>query len=106
MLRILTSSRDANDEEKEEQLRMARAGSKALFSLSKSERNMELMRKKGLVPLMARLLKSVHEDVVIPIMGTCASCATLVRPTKHILKANKYSIICANAGKLSAGHYH
>lgn len=58
---------------------MARAGSRALASLSKSVRNIEIMRKYGLVPLMARLLKSIHEDVVIPIMATCSQCAYLVR---------------------------
>lgn len=86
-IRILTGPRDPNDEDREEQLRMARAGSRALCSLSKSERNMELMRKKGLVPLMARLLKSVHEDVVIPLMGTCASCATLVNTKRPLFES-------------------
>lgn len=56
---------------------MSRAGAKALSTLSESRHNKEVMRKYGLVPLMGRLLKSVHLDVVVPIMGTCQNCATL-----------------------------
>lgn len=57
---------------------MARAGARALWSLSLSRHNKELMRKSGIVPLMARLLKSCHTDVVIPIMGTIQECASQV----------------------------
>lgn len=57
---------------------MARAGARALWSLSESRHNKELMRKSGIVPLMARLLKSCHIDVVIPIMGTIQKCASEV----------------------------
>lgn len=60
-----------------EQLRMARAGARALASLAKSVHNMEAMRKFGIVPLLVRLLRSCHEDVVIPVMATCAQCAHL-----------------------------
>lgn len=58
---------------------MARAGAKALSSLSESRHNIEAMRKYGLVPLMARLLKSIHFDVVVNMMSTCQQCATQVR---------------------------
>lgn len=74
----MITPRDQLNEDQEEQLRMARAGAKALSSLSESRHNKEIMRKYGLVPLMARLLKSIHLDVVIPIMGTCQHCATQV----------------------------
>lgn len=57
---------------------MARAGARALWSLADSRHNKELMRKSGIVPLMARLLKSCHIDVVIPIMGTIQKCASQV----------------------------
>lgn len=70
------------NQDQDEQLRMARAGAKALSSLSESRHNKEIMRKYGLVPLMARLLKSIHLDVVIPIMGTCQHCATQVNIIK------------------------
>lgn len=55
---------------------MARAGAKALWSLSESRHNKEVMRRSGLVPLMGRLLKSIHIDVVVPIMGTVQQCAS------------------------------
>lgn len=78
--RYLVTARDQLNEDQEEQLHMARAGAKALSSLSESRHNKEIMRKYGLVPLMARLLKSIHLDVVIPIMGTCQHCASQVLP--------------------------
>lgn len=57
---------------------MTCAGAHALCSLSISKPNKELMRKCGLVPLMSRLLKSVHIDLIIPIMGTCQNCSSEV----------------------------
>lgn len=84
-LDVLTMPRDQLDDGQEEQLRMARAGARALASLAMSRRNMEVMRKYGLVPLTVRLLKSVHEDVVIPLMATCALCASLVGYTVWLL---------------------
>lgn len=57
-------------------LDMARAGARALWSLSESRHNKELMCKSGIVPLMGRLLKSVHIDVVVPTMGTIQQCAS------------------------------
>lgn len=57
-------------------LDMARAGARALWSLSESRHNKELMCKGGIVPLMGRLLKSVHIDIVVPTMGTIQQCAS------------------------------
>ena len=57
---------------------MARAGAQALWSLSESKHNKEIMRKSGVVPLMGKLLKSIHIDVVVPIMGTIQECASQV----------------------------
>lgn len=62
-----------------EQLEMARAGARALWSLSESRHNKEIMRTSGVVPLMGRLLKSTNIDVVVPIMGCVQQCATQVR---------------------------
>lgn len=59
-----------------ESLHMARGGARALWTLADSKHNMEQMRKSGIVPLMANLLKSVHIDVVIPIMGTVRKCSS------------------------------
>lgn len=60
------------------QVNMAVAGAQALFSLSESRPNKEAMRMFGLVPLISRLLKSVHIDLIIPIMETCQNCASEV----------------------------
>jgi armadillo repeat-containing protein 4 len=63
-------------EDDKEFVGIARAGSKALWSLSESKHNKEIMRKCGVIPLMAMLLKSIHIDVVVPIMGTIQQCAS------------------------------
>ncbi|KAL9924155.1 armadillo repeat-containing protein gudu isoform 1-T1 [Glossina fuscipes fuscipes] len=75
-LQILKTPREELTAEEIENLNQARAGARALWSLSDSRHNKELMRKSGIVPLMARLLKSCHIDVVIPIMGTIQKCAS------------------------------
>ncbi|XP_030383364.1 armadillo repeat-containing protein gudu [Scaptodrosophila lebanonensis] len=75
-LNILQTPRELLASEERESLDMARAGARALWTLADSKHNMEQMRKSGIVPLMARLLKSVHIDVVIPIMGTVQKCAS------------------------------
>lgn len=56
-------------------LDIARAGAKALWSMSASQRNREAMRKYGMVPLIARLLKTVHLDVAVPAVGLLQMCA-------------------------------
>ncbi|XP_065078315.1 armadillo repeat-containing protein gudu [Ochlerotatus camptorhynchus] len=73
---ILRSQRDQLSEDEREMLDMARAGARALWSLSESRHNKELMCKGGIVPLMGRLLKSVHIDIVVPTMGTIQQCAS------------------------------
>uniref|UniRef100_A0A182NFE7 Armadillo repeat-containing domain-containing protein n=1 Tax=Anopheles dirus TaxID=7168 RepID=A0A182NFE7_9DIPT len=75
-MNCLRSQRDQLSEEEREMLDMARAGARALWSLSESRHNKELMCKSGIVPLMGRLLKSVHIDVVVPTMGTIQQCAS------------------------------
>mgnify|MGYP001792013471 CR=1 FL=1 len=34
------------------------------------------MRKAGAIPLLARLLKSQHESMLVPVVGTLQECAT------------------------------
>lgn len=63
-----------NDLEKDVQV--ARCGALALWSCSKSTKNKEAMRKAGVIPLLARLLKSTHEDMLIPVVGTLQECAS------------------------------
>lgn len=73
---VLQTNREELTVEEKELLDMAKAGARALWSLSESRHNKELMRKSGIVPLMGRLLKSIHIELVVPIMGTIQQCAT------------------------------
>ena len=65
--------------EQEKDVEVARAGALALWSCSKSTRNKMAMRKAGAIPLLAKLLKSKHENMLIPVVGTLQECATEVR---------------------------
>lgn len=63
----------------------------ALWSLSKSKKNKHEMRRSGVIPLLASLLKSPHEDMCIPVVGTLQECASEV--TEHHQKALKKSSV-------------
>ncbi|KAJ8395026.1 hypothetical protein AAFF_G00039770 [Aldrovandia affinis] len=63
-------------EEQERDVEVARCGALALWSCSKSTRNKEAIRKAGGIPLLARLLKSPHENMLIPVVGTLQECAS------------------------------
>ena len=65
-------------EEQEKEVEAARCGALALWSCSKSTRNKEAIRQAGGVPLLARLLKSPHENLLIPVVGTLQECASEV----------------------------
>ena len=64
--------------ETKKDVEVARCGALALWSCSKSTKNKEAMRKAGAIPLLARLLKSTHEDMLIPVVGTLQECASEV----------------------------
>uniref|UniRef100_A0A8C4GEJ2 Outer dynein arm docking complex subunit 2 n=1 Tax=Dicentrarchus labrax TaxID=13489 RepID=A0A8C4GEJ2_DICLA len=55
---------------------VARCGALALWSCSKSTKNKGAIRKAGGVPLLGRLLKSPHENMLIPVVGTLQECAS------------------------------
>ena len=57
---------------------VARAGAMALWSCSKSTKNKNAIRKAGGIPLLAKLLKSSNESMLIPVVGTLQECATEV----------------------------
>ncbi|XP_023488011.1 outer dynein arm-docking complex subunit 2 isoform X1 [Equus caballus] len=57
-------------------MEVARCGALALWSCSKSYANKEAIRKAGGIPLLARLLKTSHENVLIPVVGTLQECAS------------------------------
>jgi hypothetical protein len=60
-------------------INVARCGAMALWSLSKSKKNKHEMRRSGVIPLLASLLKSAHEDMCIPVVGTLQECASEVK---------------------------
>ncbi|KAJ8010314.1 hypothetical protein DPEC_G00073750 [Dallia pectoralis] len=62
--------------EREKDVEVSRCGALALWSCSKSTRNKEAIRKAGGIPLLARLLKSPHESMLIPVVGTLQECAS------------------------------
>ena len=49
---------------------VARSGALALWSCSKSNKNKEAILKAGAIPFLARLLKSEHENMLVPVVGT------------------------------------
>ncbi|KAK7863004.1 hypothetical protein R5R35_014556 [Gryllus longicercus] len=59
-----------------QQVDVAVSGARALWALSQSAKNKEAMRRTGCVPLLARLTRSCHREVVVPIMGTVQQCAS------------------------------
>lgn len=76
--KALMTQRAALTADERELVQVAQGGARALWSLSKSKRNREAMRKSGLVKLLAKLLKSCHSEVIVPIMGTIQQCASEV----------------------------
>ncbi|NP_001072494.1 armadillo repeat-containing protein 4 [Xenopus tropicalis] len=62
--------------QQEKDIEVARCGALALWSCSKSTRNKEAIRKAGGIPLLARLLKSSHSNMLIPVVGTLQECAS------------------------------
>ena len=62
----------------ESDVEVARCGALALWSGSKSTKNKHAIRKAGGIPRLAHLLKSSHEDMLIPVVGTLQECASEV----------------------------
>ncbi|XP_077746859.1 outer dynein arm-docking complex subunit 2-like isoform X4 [Canis aureus] len=55
---------------------VARCVALALWSCSKSYANKETIHKAGGIPLLAHLLKTSHENMLIPVVGTLQECAS------------------------------
>nr|XP_022323852.1 armadillo repeat-containing protein 4-like isoform X1 [Crassostrea virginica] len=66
----------ATNPEADKDAEVARSGALALWSCSKSKKNKEAMRKAGAIPLLAKLLKSPNENMLIPVVGTLQECAS------------------------------
>lgn len=64
--------------EVERDIEVARCGALALWSCSKSKKNKLAMKRAGVIPLLVRLLKSPHENMLIPVVGTLQECASEV----------------------------
>lgn len=74
----------ATNPEADKDAEVARSGALALWSCSKSKKNKEAMRKAGAIPLLAKLLKSPNENMLIPVVGTLQECASEVYVLKFL----------------------
>lgn len=59
-------------------INVARCAALALWSCSKSNKNKVSIRKSGAIKLLATLLQSKHENMLIPVVGTLQECASQV----------------------------
>jgi hypothetical protein len=55
---------------------LARCASLALWSLAKSTKNKEAIRKAGAIPLLSKLMMTDEVDLVIPVVGILQECAS------------------------------
>lgn len=69
----------ASAAENTKNIEVARAGALALWSLSRSNKNKHAMQRAGVIPLLAKLLKSSNENMLIPVAGIIEECATDVK---------------------------
>lgn len=79
--------------EQQKDVDVARCGALALWSCSHSRHNKQAMRKAGVIPLLARLLKSTNEEMLIPVVGTLQECATEVNGLDHHKIASHVCIV-------------
>lgn len=75
---LLTTPLSQLEPEDKRKVEVVHGAAKAIWSLSQSNKNKEAMRRTGSIKLLARLLQSVHEDIVVFTMGTIQQCATQV----------------------------
>ena len=85
-------------------IEVARSGALALWSCSKSTKNKHSIKKAGAIPMLAKLLKSSHEEVqmLIPVVGTLQECASEVTRLQTILSKFLYVVFCFD---FKASHY-
>ena len=65
-------------------MEVARCGALALLSCSKSSKNKRAMKRAGIIPLLAKLLKSENEAMLVPVVGTLQECASEV--SKYLIR--------------------
>ena len=70
LVKLLDLGSESLDNAEAIKIDVARCAALALWSCSKSNRNKVSIRKAGAIGLLARLLKSEHENMLIPVVGT------------------------------------
>ncbi|CAF4560937.1 unnamed protein product [Rotaria socialis] len=70
------SNSHASQNENAKNIEVVRAGALALWSLSRSNLNKYAMQRAGVIPLLAKLLKSSNDNMLIPVGGIIEECAT------------------------------
>ncbi|CDS40793.1 armadillo repeat containing protein 4 [Echinococcus multilocularis] len=76
LLDVTNHCGDVRSPEVERNLEVARCGALALWSCSRSARAKAAMKKAGVISLLARLLKSPYEALLIPTVGILEECAS------------------------------
>ena len=71
---------------------VARCGALALWSCSKSTKNKQAIRRAGGIPLLARLLKSSNEAMLIPVVGTLQECASEVSTNQSLFRTHECEV--------------
>jgi len=75
---------------------VSRAGALALWSCSKSSKNKKAIRKAGAIPMLAKLLQSNNEAILIPVVGTLQECASESRYRLAIRKEGMIPYLVSN----------
>lgn len=70
-LEILRGTKHESHTIEADQLNLAAAGSRAISFLVNSKRNVKVAEKYGLFRITARLLKSVHTSIILPVLRIC-----------------------------------
>ncbi|KAF6216722.1 hypothetical protein GE061_001069 [Apolygus lucorum] len=73
---FLSTPMSALSETDVKKLQVVTGSCKAVWALSQSTRNKELMRRAGLVSILARFLTSVHEEILLYTLGTIDECSS------------------------------
>ena len=71
--------RHKNAPKGEDDFRLTHHTCMALWSCSRCRKNIQAIRAAGALPILASLLVSGQDDVILPVMGIIQECATEVR---------------------------
>merc|ERR1719436_1051634 len=76
LVKLLDLGSDSLEMADQVKINIARCAALALWSCSKSNQTKVSIRKAGAIKLLATLLKSKHENMLIPVVGTLQECAS------------------------------